>query len=186
MGQLNVNGTIDTTGNVLTPNRPAFRIKVSNHNAETFGSDSGQTYTVAYDDIFPLFKSAYRTVEQNIGGCITFHDRATSTGTGTYWKFTAPVAGLYAFGLQCEVQAKNGDWVSMGFKTNETTSNDFMTYSLSTHFNSDDNAGGKRATCAGQITISLAAGGIVVPGCQSHENSFLQNPANFWYGYLIG
>ena len=50
----------------------------------------------------------------------------------------------------------------MGFKTNETTSNDFMTYSLSTHFNSDDNAGGKRATCAGQITISLAAGGIVV------------------------
>ena len=48
------------------------------------------------------------------------------------------------------------------------------------------NAGGKRATCAGQITISLAAGGIVVPGCQSHDSSFLQNPANFWYGYLIG
>ena len=74
----------------------------------------------------------------------------------------------------------------MGFKTNETTSNDFMTYSLSTHYNSDDNAGGKRATCAGHITISLAAGGIVVPGCQSHNSSFLQNPANFWYGYLIG
>ena len=162
MGQLNVNGGIDVTGNVLTPNRPAFRIRVSDHNAETFGANSGQTYTVASEDIFPLFKSAYRTVEQNIGNCITFHSRSTSTGTGEYWKFTAPVAGLYVFGLQCEVNATAGDWTSMGFKTNETTSNDFMTYSLSTHFNSDDNAGGNRATCAGHVTISLAAGGIVV------------------------
>ena len=64
MGQLNVNGTIDITGNVLTPNRPAFRIKLSNCNGETFGSDSGQTYTVAYDDIFPLFKSNHRTVDK--------------------------------------------------------------------------------------------------------------------------
>ena len=186
MGQLNVNGTIDTTGNVLTPNRPAFRVKLSNANGETFGSNSGQTYTVAYDDIFPLFKSNHRTVEQNVGNCITFHDRVTSTGTGAYWKFTAPVAGLYAFGLQCEVQATNGDWVSMGFKTNETTSNSFMTYSLFSHLNDDNDDAGKRATCNGHITINLAAGGIVVPGCQSHDSSRLNNPANYWYCYLLG
>ena len=186
MGQLTVNGSIDTTGNVLTPNRPAFRIKLSDCNGETFGANSGQTYTVAYDDIFPLFKSNHRTVEQNVGNCITFHDRATSTGTGAYWKFTAPVAGLYVFGLQCEINALAGDWTSMGFKTNETTSNDFMTYSLFSHLNDDNDDAGRRATCSGQITISLAAGGIVVPGCQSHESSFMQNPANFWYGYLVG
>ena len=109
MGQLNVNGGIDVTGNVLTPNRPAFRIRVSNHNAETFGANSGQTYTVAYEDIFPLFKSAYRTVEQNIGNCITFHSRSTSTGTGEYWKFTAPVAGIYIFTTILRIEDFNND-----------------------------------------------------------------------------
>ena len=185
MGTLNTTN-VNLTGNLLTPNRPAFRIKLSDCNGETFGANSAQTYTVAYDDIFPLFKSNHRTVEQNIGNCITFHDRVTSTGTGAYWKFTAPVAGLYLFGLCCEVTATAGDWTSMGFKTNETTSNNFMTYSLFSHLNDDDDDAGKRATCNGQITISLAAGGIVVPGCQSHNSSRLNNPANFWYGYLIG
>ena len=138
MGQLNVNGTIDTTGNVLTPNRPAFRVKVTSHGGgETFGSDSGQTYTVAYGDVLPLFKSSERTVEQNVGNCISFHSYPTSTGTGEYLKFTAPVTGTYVFGFSVEMQIKSGDWTSLGFRKNTITpTNDFIEYSLKITFDS--------------------------------------------------
>ena len=188
MGTLNT-ANLNLTGNILTPNRPAFRVKVTSHGGgETFGSDSGCTYTVAYGDVLPLFKSSERTVEQNVGGCISFHSYPTSTGTGEYLKFTAPVSGTYVFGFSVEMQIKSGDWTSLGFRKNTITpTNDFIEYSLNSfiaegHVSSSRRRGHQSA----QMIIELAANEYVVPGCQSHESSNYQNPANYWYGYLLG
>ena len=79
--------TIDSSGRLLTPNRPYFYAR---------SGRSGDGYT---DNPY-----LFNNVVHNIGG------HFVTSGTGAYSRFIAPVSGLYAFQSAPSYKQTNLDW----------------------------------------------------------------------------
>lgn len=83
--------TIDSTGRVLTPARPAFSVHLATTTANA-------DYTTTEFDV------PFDTIDFNIGNCV-----AISSDVAT---FTAPINGIYHFNSMVQIQnAENAAWV---------------------------------------------------------------------------
>jgi len=149
--------TIDSTGRILTPARPAFRAV----------SSGSWTIATSTQTIFPA-----NSAEFNIG---------SGYDTGTY-KFTAPVAGVYYFAGQWFGSVAPNRAISSIFKNDAQTGG-----SQSLYLGATSNGGISYATQsmmqldAGDTASFYTyqeSGGTVTANQSSH--------LSFWYGYLIG
>tara|TARA_R100001015_G_C4545475_1_gene108536 strand:- start:287 stop:781 length:495 start_codon:yes stop_codon:yes gene_type:complete len=85
--------TVDTSGRILTPTRPAFQARGSN-----------ESYVTTNPVPFP-------TAEVNIGSCYN---------TSTY-KFTAPIAGVYYFYAYVYFKCTATEYSNIQFSKNDST-----------------------------------------------------------------
>ena len=144
--------TIDSSGRVLTPARPAF-----------FARRTGTTVTSGNDYIFD-------SVETNIG---SHYD--SSTG-----KFTAPIAGIYAFSaniLSMDNTNANGFVIVKNNTNNANELGRFRSHSSNAVHNS----------LSLSVTVSLSASDTVF--CHVSEGSLYGGTAAGWSifsGHLIG
>ncbi len=144
--------TIDSSGRVLTPARPAF-----------FARRTGTTVTSGNDYIFD-------SVETNIG---SHYD--SSTG-----KFTAPIAGIYAFSaniLSMDNTNANGFVIVKNNTNNANELGRFRSHSSNAVHN----------TLSLSVTVSLSANDTVF--CHVSEGSLYGGTAAGWSifsGHLIG
>ena len=120
--------TIDSTGRVLTPARPAFGVRRDSSDQ----SITGSTYTVV----------EFETEEFDIGGNF---DMSTH-------RFTAPIAGIYHFSANVRFKATNAtmDYVSLHLFKNGTIFKDLVQMNSGT--NNMDNS-----HLGGSATVQLAA-----------------------------
>ena len=144
--------TIDSSGRVLTPARPAF-----------FARRTGTTVTSGNDYIFD-------SVETNIG---SHYD--SSTG-----KFTAPIAGIYAFSaniLSMDNTNANGFVIVKNNTNNANELGRFRSHSSNAVHN----------TLSLSVTVSLSASDTVF--CHVSEGSLYGGTTAGWSifsGHLVG
>ena len=158
--------TIDSTGRILTPARPFFRV----------GMTTSQTGLTNHNVIFD-------TVKQNIGNYYN-----VSNG-----RFTAPISGTYQFNHSILLQsvATSDDGITVHYYKNDTDdSNKWMFdradgtdangYSGSGGYLNSRGAGAMQLSAGDYVTVLVYASGAV----GVHGNS--QHSWSQWCGYLIG
>ena len=177
--------SIDSSGRVTTPARPAFSVKTINNSK--FGQDhSDTTYDTNYRSPLPLFTDAHRTTEINVGsGTLSFP--AHPIGSGNYLKYVVPVTGIYVLGwtgVWTVVTA--GDFFGFGWSVNTASeaSSGMPDHFISGHQDPD-------ATCnasgGGTCIVSLTANDYVVPYTVSaHEVQLDSSIGVRCFGYLLG
>ena len=159
--------TIDSSGRVLTPARPAFNVNgISGGDATMSGNSSPSN---------PFFIT-HNTADLNQGNC-------WSSSTG---KFTAPIGGVYHFYATISFRGKNERWTSGGFfddSGNSYTTAEYHGMSLM-----DDVEGTSQyAAVQPSMTILLSANDTVRVGAYSDDgDAGLWNPGNHFGGYLVG
>ena len=178
--------TIDSSGRVLTPARPAFRVKTNN--ASHFGENhSSTTYDTNYLTPIPTFPDANTSTEMNIGGgTLTFETHPAGNG-GKYLKYVVPVTGVYVFSIAGSLRLQQAnDFVCTGFSVNlasEASSgfpthvcNGYQAYQADVHM-----------PLGGQAVINLTAGDYVVPYAASVHQAYIDNSIGIKvFGYLLG
>ena len=83
--------SVDSSGRVTTPSRPAFSVKTLNNTR--FGQDhSDASYDTNYLSPLPLFVDANTTTEINVGGG-TLSFPTHPIGSGQYLKYVVPITG---------------------------------------------------------------------------------------------
>ena len=159
--------TVNSSGYVLTPKRPAFNVNGINGGDATLSSNSSPS---------TRFYITHNTANLNQGSC-------WSSSTG---KFTAPVAGIYFFHATVTFRNKNERWVSAGFFKEDGsswTSNAYHGMSLM-----DDVEGVTQyASVQPNMTVELAVNDTVRVGAFSDDgNAGLWSAGNHFGGYLVG
>lgn len=159
--------TIDSSGRVLTPARPAFNVNgIAGGDATMSGNSSPSS---------PFFIT-HNTADLNQGNC-------WSSSTG---KFTAPIGGVYHFYATITYKNKNERWVSGGFfddSGNAYTTSEYHGMSLM-----DDVEGTTQyASVQPSMTILLSANNTVRVGAFSDDgDAGLWNPGHHFGGFLVG
>ena len=178
--------TIDSSGRVTTPARPAFRVKTNN--ASHFGQNhGGTTYDINYLSPLPTFPDANTTTEMNVGGgTLSFETHPAGNG-GKYLKYVVPVTGIYVFSLAGSLRLQQADdFVCTGFSKNTASEagsgfmdfvcNGSQAYQADAHMN-----------IAGQAVIDLTAGDYIVPYVASVYQAYIDNSLGIRViGYLLG
>ena len=150
--------TIDGTGRILTPARPAFHVATTLTQDVSDSNHGGPTTTVRWNtEIF------------DIGNNFDIH-----SGTS---KFTAPVAGIYFFNCTA-LQAGNGVQMSISLRKNGSSSGRFLSRT--------DGDGGEHHSCSVSGLYNLAVNDTVevyLEGGRIYGDSgYFTN----FIGYLIG
>tara|TARA_R100000734_G_C3288173_1_gene80471 strand:- start:291 stop:908 length:618 start_codon:yes stop_codon:yes gene_type:complete len=191
--------TIDSSGRVLTSSRPSFQYDITNYSSGTnylsapydFGEQNDNEIDTAYMSPIP-FINAITTdgFTTNVGSGASFVDHPVSSNY-KYLKFTAPIAGLYCFGMVVHFVNYYGanDYMGFGLAKNRVT-NTGSASDGTTDFDKSfvnagvpDSAGG---ALSGSTIMSLALNDYVVWHMRSvQELRFNQTGMNF-FGYLIG
>ena len=174
MSQINVNtianasGTsainIDSSGSVLTPQRPAFSVSLLST------SFSSLDYTSITDCPFD-------TIDFNIGNCV-----AISSNVAT---FTAPVTGIYHINFTLSVSSAESSGHVNSYLYIDNTAN-----STSTDFNwrhIEDPQGGTYNMANSNALMQLNANQTVNPKLSINVDTSInvRRSSRFW-GYLIG
>ena len=176
--------TIDSSGRILTPARPAFSVKTTNNTR--FGTDHSDTsYDVSYLSPLPLFTDAHTTTEINVGsGTLTFPSHPT---VGNYLKYVVPVTGVYVLGWTGVWSINNaGDFFGYGWSVNTASeaSSGTMTHFISGHNDPDAAAS---SSGSGTCIVSLTANDYVVPYTMSSSDVQLDSAVGIrCFGYLLG
>lgn len=178
--------TIDSSGRVTTPARPAFRVKTNN--ASHFGQNhSGTTYDINYLSPLPTFPNANTTTEMNVGGgTLSFETHPAGNG-GKYLKYVVPVTGVYIFSMAGSFRLQQADdYVCTGFNINTASeaSSGFPTHVCNGHQAYQADA---HMNIAGQAVIDLTAGDYIVPYVASVHQAYIDNSIGIKvFGYLLG
>ena len=159
--------TIDSTGRVLTPARPYFRVGMGTSTSQITGG-------------FVIFD----TIKDNVGG---HYD--TSNG-----RFTAPLAGVYQFGHSILFQdvASGDDGITVEYRKNGANDNttwlfdradgqDALGYSGQGGYLNSRGSATFLLGVGDYVNMYLSAGGN---GVGVHGNS--NQSWSQWYGYLVG
>lgn len=159
--------TIDSSGRVLTPARPAFNVNGIAGGDATMSGNSGPNN--------PFFIT-HATADLNQGNC-------WSSSTG---KFTAPIGGVYHFYATIAFRGKNERWTSGGFF--DDSGNSYTTAGYHGMSLMDDVEGTSQyASVQPSMTILLSANDTVRVGAYSDDgDAGLWNPSNHFGGYLVG
>ena len=176
--------TIDSSGRVTTPARPAFSVKTINNNR--FGTDHSDTsYDLSYLSPLALFTDAHRTTEINVGGgTLTFPSHPTS---GNYLKYVVPVTGIYVLGCTgVWTDVNTGDFFGYGWSVNTASeaSSGMPDHFISGHGDPDGNV---NASGGGTCIVSLTANDYVVPYTVSASEVQADSSIGIrCFGYLLG
>ena len=120
--------TIDTSGRILTPARPSFQYDIQNYSGGTnklsspyeFGQQNDCDIDIAYMSPIPFINEITSDgFTTNIGSGASFVDHPVSSSY-KYLKFTAPIAGLYCFGMVAHFinQHTGDDYMGFGLNKN--------------------------------------------------------------------
>lgn len=158
--------TVDSTGRILTPARPYFRV----------GMITSQTGITNANVIFD-------TVKDNVGG-----HYSTSNG-----RFTAPIAGVYQFGhsILFESVATSDDGITVHYFKNGTSDASSWLFDRADGTDANGYSGsGGYLNSRGSGTILLAVGDYVNMNIYASGAIGVHGNSNAswsqWYGYLIG
>ena len=159
--------TIDSTGHILTPARPFFRVGMTTSQTGI----SGNTVII------------FDTIKDNVGG---HYD--TSNG-----RFTAPISGIYQFGHVVLYQdvATSDDGIELHYRKNglddsnkwqfdRADGTDANGYSGFGGYLSSRGAGAMQLSAGDYVTVHLQASGAI--GVHGNSSASWSQ----WYGYLIG
>tara|TARA_Y100000114_G_scaffold153553_1_gene173749 strand:+ start:482 stop:1120 length:639 start_codon:yes stop_codon:yes gene_type:complete len=193
--------TIDSTGRVLTPARPSFQYDISGYSGGTnylastyrFGEQNDNAIDTAYFSPLPFVNSISSGGDgftTNVGSCASFVDHPVSSSY-KYLKFTAPVAGLYCFGMVCHFtnQHTASDYVAFGLAKNRVTnvsSNSSGTSDFDKPFCHGQPGTGGAETFSGTNIIDLVLNDYVVFSMRSVQELQFQQSSMLFFGYLIG
>ena len=194
--------SIDSSGRVLTPARPSFQYDITPYSGGTnylsssykFGSQSsGNDLVISYFSPIPFLNSISSNGDgftTNVGGGASFADHPASSSY-KYLKFTAPIAGLYCFGMVVDFANRHSavDYFGYGLKKNTASQSASGSTSASSFdkplIQARPNAE-RGNTTSGTNIIDLAVNDFVVYyGRSVEETEFHTNTASF-FGYLIG
>ena len=192
--------SIDSSGRVLTPARPSFQYDITNYSGGTnylsstykFGSESsGNDLVINYFSPIP-FINAITTdgFTTNVGSGASFVNHPASSSY-KYLKFTAPIAGLYCFGMVVDFANRHSgvDYLAYGLKKNTASESASSSGSSSTfdkaliHHRPNAERG---HTTSGTNIIDLAVNDFVVFYSRSVSETQFHTSSSSFFGYLIG
>ena len=192
--------TIDSSGRVLTPARPSFQYDITNYSGGTnylsssykFGAQSsGNDLVISYFSPIPFINAATTDgFTTNVGSGASFVDHPASSSY-KYLKFTAPIAGLYCFGMVVDFANRHSalDYIGFGLKKNTASQSASGSTSASSFdkplIQARPNAE-RGNTTSGTNIIDLAANDFVVYYSRSVEETEFQSSTASFFGYLIG
>ena len=194
--------SIDSSGRVTTPARPSFQYDISGYSAGTnylastyqFGTNSSANIQTLYMSPVPFINaisSGGDGFTTNVGNGASFVDHPVSSSY-KYLKFTAPVAGLYCFGMACHFtnQHSSGDYAAFGLAKNRVSNVDSNSSGTSDFekplCHSQPNATGVADNFSGTNIIDLAQNDYVVYNMRSVNRLQFQQSSQCFFGYLIG
>tara|TARA_B100000214_G_scaffold57195_1_gene36818 strand:- start:967 stop:1560 length:594 start_codon:yes stop_codon:yes gene_type:complete len=178
--------TIDSTGRVTTPARPAFSAKTVN--AQEWGQNHSDTvYDTNYHTPIPIWLDANTTTDFNVGGG-TLSFETHPIGSGKYLKYVVPVTGIYIFTMHgsLRLQVAN-DYASTGFQVNSGSEGGSSTFPTVTINGYQAYQADAHMSLAGTALMSLTAGDYIVPYSTSIAEAYADS--NFGIrvsGYLLG
>ena len=195
--------TIDSSGRVTTPARPSFQYDITGYSAGTnylastyqFGTNSSANIQTLYMSPVPFINSISSGGDgftTNVGGGASFVDHPVSSDY-KYLKFTAPVAGLYCFGMACHFTnqyTSGGDYAAFGLAKNRV-SNVNSNSSGTSDFDKplchpQPNGTGVADNFSGTNIITLAQNDYVVYNMRSVQRLQFQQSSQCFFGYFIG
>ena len=193
--------TIDSSGRVTTPARPSFQYDITGYSGGTnylsstyqFGTNGSASIQTQYMSPVPFINSISSGGDgftTNVGGGASFVDHPVSNSY-KYLKFTAPVAGLYCFGMACHFtnQHNASDYAAFGLAKNRV-SNVASGSSGASDFDKPLIHGqpgvGGAETISGTNIITLAQNDYVVYNMRSATRLQFQQSSQCFFGYLIG
>ena len=161
--------TVDTTGRILTPARPSFRVHLAASGAWTDITHGGN-YAVVFD-----------TEKYDIGGNFD-----TSTG-----RFTVPITGTYYFAARAYLHENQGTrWLTIAKGTTNPAAGEAANF-LAQWYDSTNTTGRNgirqvdataQLTAGDQVGVYLYQDADSVNGVYSENNTVF----NSFEGYLIG
>ena len=155
--------TIDSSGRILTPARPAFSCRPNG--AMNFISQAGWKTTV------------FQTVDFDIG---------SNLNAGGY--FVCPVTGIYQFNLHMRFDSVGTSYVIICLAS-ELSGTSTPTSNANLYFNSYVINGSPNSTydsLSTSLTISMTAGDNVMPWHYSADTSYTVATASSFSGFLVG
>ena len=191
--------TIDSSGRILTPARPSFQYDIQNYSGGTnklsspyeFGQQNDCDIDIAYMSPIPFINEITSDgFTTNIGSGASFVDHPVSSSY-KYLKFTAPIAGLYCFGMVAHfINQHTGDDY-MGFGLNKNRVNNVAAGStINSTFDKPlvqaEASTGTSNNMSGTNMMDLALNDYVVFHCRSVEEARFNQSSMSFFGYLIG
>jgi len=160
--------TIDSTGRVLTPARPAFR-------AYNNASSAWTEVTHAQHQIV-----AYNAEKYDIGG---------NYNTSTY-RFTCPVDGLYFFSARVYMHTDGGNarlTIVTGTTNPATDESTFLSHTYKSN-NVTARSGTQITNCTAELTASTQVGVYIYHGSDTANSYYSENNTLYSHfeGHLIG
>ena len=191
--------TIDSSGRILTPARPSFQYDIQNYSGGTNKLSSAYEFGQQNDcDIYINYMSPLPFVNEitsdgfttNIGSGASFVDHPVSSSY-KYLKFTAPIAGLYCFGMVAHfVNLHSGDdYMAFGLnknRVNNVASGSTIDSTFDKPLLQAEAASGTAVNTSGTNIIDLALNDYVVFHCRSVEEARFNQSSMSFFGYLIG
>ena len=191
--------TIDGSGRVLTPARPSFQYDISNYSGGTnymsstyeFGQENDCDIDIAYMSPIPFINAITSDgFTTNIGSGASFVDHPVSSSY-KYLKFTAPIAGLYCFGMVAHFINQHTSEDYMGFGLNKNRVNNAAAgSSINSTFDKPlihaEASTGTAINCSGVNIMDLALNDYVVFHCRSVQEARFNTSSMSFFGYLIG
>ena len=155
---------IDSAGRVLTPQRPAFSVRLAN------ATDASQ-------DLTTLGDCPFDTIDFQVGNCV-----AISNNVAT---FTAPVTGIYHIHYTLSISGATGSGHINSYLFVDNTANSTSTDMDYRHI--EDPQGGNYSMGHSDALMQLNANQTVNPKLQINVDTSIQiRRACRFFGFLVG